>query len=63
MIIETIRLLFVFMTGIVLLVRMGFLSQLFSKFLSQKILDELSYLTVSAPNLKSTYDSNNSVSL
>ena len=60
---ETICLLFVFMAGIVFMARLGFLHQFMSKFLGQKILDELSYLTISAPNLKSTYDSNNSVSL
>lgn len=63
MISETICLLFVFIAGIVLIARLGFLSNLLSKFLGQKILDELSCLKVSAPNLKSTYDGNNSVSL
>jgi len=60
---ETICLLFVSIASIVLMARLGFLHMFLSKFLGQQILDELSCLKVSAPNLKSTYDSNNSVSL
>ena len=63
MVVETIRLLFVFIASIVLMARLGFLNKLLSKVIGQKILDELSCLKVSAPNLKSTYDGNNSVSL
>jgi hypothetical protein len=59
---EIVCLLFVFIAGIVFVVRLGLLHKLLSKSLGQKILDELSYLKVSAPNLKSTSDSHNSVS-
>ncbi|KON32870.1 MAG: hypothetical protein AC479_06380 [miscellaneous Crenarchaeota group-6 archaeon AD8-1] len=63
MIAETICLLFVFIAGYLLMWCMGFLQRFSLKFLDNKILNELSYLKVSAPNLKSTSDSNSSVSL
>jgi len=45
------------------LVRLGAFRRLLPPFLSQKILDELSHLNVSAPNLTSTFNSNSSNSL
>ena len=63
MIAETICLLFVFVAGYLLMWRMGFLQRFSLKFSDNNILNELSYLEVSAPNLKSTSDSNSSVSL
>ncbi len=62
MISETLYLLFVFIAGIAVMVRFGFMRRFLSKVLGEKILAELSSLKVSAPNLKSTSDSNNSTS-
>jgi len=62
MISEILYLLFVFIAGIALMVRFGFFRGFLSKVLGEKILAELSSLKVSAPNLKSTSDSNNSAS-
>jgi len=47
---------------ILVMARMGLFSRLMAELLSQKILDELSCLKVSAPNLTSTFDGNNSPS-
>ncbi len=44
------------------LVRLGFLRRLLPPFLSQRILDELCVLKVSAPNLTSTFNSSSSTS-
>ena len=44
------------------LVRLGFFRRLLLPFLGQRILDELSHLNVSAPNLTSTFDSSSSTS-
>ena len=63
MISEILYLLFVFIACIAYMARLGFLRRLLPKFLVQKILAELSSLKVSAPNLKSTSDSNDSTSL
>ena len=50
-----------FIAGIVaFLVRLGFFRRLLPPFLSQRILDELSLLKVSTPNLTSTFDSSSS---
>ncbi len=62
MISETLYLLFVFIAGIAVMVRFGFMRRFLSKVLGEKILAELSSLKVSAPNLKSTSDSKNSTS-
>ena len=62
MISEIIYLLFVLIGCIAFMARIGFLYRILPKSLAQKILAELSSLKVSAPNLKSTSDSSNSVS-
>ena len=50
-----------FIAGIVaFLVRLGFFYRLLQPLLCQRILDELSLLKVSAPNLTSTFDSSSS---
>ena len=49
---EIIYFIFVLISGIVLMAKMGLLQKLFSKVLSQQILDEISSLKYSAPNLK-----------
>jgi hypothetical protein len=61
MINEILYLLGVFMVGTALMLRFGFLFRLLPKTVVQKIRAELSSLKVSAPNLKSTSDSSNSV--
>ena len=45
--------------GVALVVRWGFLSRLLLEFLGQKILDEISSLKDSTPNLTSTFEANN----
>ena len=60
MIAELIYYLFVFIACIAFMVRIGLFYKLLPKSLVQKIRAELSSLKVSAPNLKSTSDSNNS---
>jgi hypothetical protein len=62
MISEILYLLGVFIVGIALMLRFGFLLRLLPKTVVHKIRAELSSLKVSAPNLKSTSDSSNSVS-
>lgn len=52
-----------FIIGIALMVRWGFFRRLLPGFLGQRILDELSRLKVSTPNLESTFNSGNSTSL
>ena len=60
---EIIYFLFAFIACIAFMARIGFLYRLLPKSLAQKILAELSSsLKVSAPNLKSTSDSNYSTS-
>ena len=59
---EIIYLLGAFIACIAVMVRFGFLRRLLPKSLVQKIYAELDSLKVSAPNLKSTSDSNNSAS-
>jgi hypothetical protein len=61
MIVEILCLLLVFIAGIAFFARCGFFHKFLPKSLIQKIYAELSSLKVSAPNLKSTSDSNNSV--
>ncbi len=62
MIAELIYYLFVFIACIAFMVRFRLFYRLLPKSLAQKILAELSSLKVSTPNLKSTSDSNTSVS-
>ena len=62
MINEILYLLSVLISGIILMARFGLFQKFLSKFLSQKILDELSYLKVNAPNLNSTSENHNSIS-
>jgi len=59
---EILYLLLVFFASIAFMWRFGFLHGLLPKSLVQKIYAELASLKVSAPNLKSTSDSSNSVS-
>ena len=59
---EIIYFLVVFIACIAFMTRFGFLYRLLPKSLAQKITAELSSLKVSAPNLKSTSNSNNSTS-
>ena len=60
---EIIYLITSIVVGIVLMIRWGLFSRLMLEFLGQRIVDELSCLKVSAPNLTSTFDGNNSPSL
>jgi len=60
---EIIYLIISIVACIIVLARKGILSGLMVEFLSQKILNELSCLKLSAPNLTSTFDGNNSTSL
>ena len=60
---EVISLIAYILVGMVLMVRWGLFSRLMLKSLSKRILDELSCLDVSAPNLTSTFNSNSSNSL
>ena len=62
MIAEIIYYLCVFVGCIAFMVRIGLFYKLLPKSLVQKIRAELSSLKVSAPNLKSTSDSNSSTS-
>ena len=62
MISEILYLLIVFLASIAFTWRYGFLQRLLPKSLAQKIYAELDSLKVSAPNLKSTSDSNGSTS-
>ena len=57
---EIIYLIISIVACIIVLARKGILSSLMLEFLSQKILDELSSLKTSAPNLTSTFDGNRS---
>ena len=59
---EIIYLIISIVAFIAIMVRKGLFSRLMVEFLGQKILDELSCLKVSAPNLTSTFDGNNSPS-
>ncbi len=62
MINEILYLLISIISSIVLMARLGFLRRLLPKSIARKILAKLDSLKVSAPNLKSTSDSSNSVS-
>jgi len=62
MISEILYLLLVFIASVAVMWRVGLLQRLLPKSVVQKIYVELSSLKVSAPNLKSTSDSNNSTS-
>jgi len=59
---EMLYILLVFIVSIAFMWRFGLLQRLLPKSLVQKIYAELTSLKVSAPNLKSTSDSGNSVS-
>lgn len=59
---EIVYFLFAFIACIALMVRWGFLQRFLSKVLGQRILNEVSSLKVSAPNLKSTSDTSDSIS-
>jgi hypothetical protein len=59
---EIIYLIISIVACIIVLARKGILSGLMVEFLSQKILNELSCLKISAQNLTSTFDGNNSPS-
>ena len=59
---EILYLLLVFIASVAFMWRFGFLQRFLPESLVQKIYAELSSLKVSAPNLKSTCDSSNSVS-
>lgn len=63
MISEVLYLLVVFIACIAFMARVGLFYRLLPKSLVQKVRAELSSLKVSAPNLKSTSDSNDSTSL
>ena len=60
---EIIYLIISIVAFIAIMVRKGLFSRLMVEFLCQKILDELSSLKVSAPNLTSTFEANSSQSL
>ncbi len=62
MISEILYLLLVFIASIAVMWRVGLLQRILPKSVVQKIYAELSSLKVSAPNLKSTSDSNTAVS-
>ena len=62
MINEILYLLLGILSGIAVMLRLGFLRRLLPKSLARKILAKLDSLKVSAPNLKSTSDGSNSVS-
>jgi len=47
---------------VAVMVRLGLLSRIMVEFLGKKILDEISCLKISAPNLTSTFDTNSSPS-
>ena len=59
---EIIYLIISIVACIALMARLGLFSRLMLEFLGQRILDELSSLKVSAPNLTSTFDGNSSPS-
>ena len=63
MIVEIIYLIISIVAFIIMMARYGLFSRLMVEFLGQKILNELSSLKVSTPNLTSTFDGNNSASL
>ena len=62
MISEILYLLLVFIASIAVMWRIGLLQRILPKSVVQKIYADLSSLKVSAPNLKSTSDGNNSMS-
>jgi len=60
---EIIYLITFVVVSVALMIRWGLFNRLVLEFLCQRILDELSCLKVSAPNLTSTFDGNSSPSL
>jgi hypothetical protein len=59
MIIELISLIISIIAGIAVMIRWGILGKLMAEFLAKKIQNKKSSLKISAPNLTSTFDSNN----
>ena len=59
---EIIYLIISIIAFIVIMARKGIFSKLMAEFLAKRIHDKMSTLKVSAPNLTSTFDSNNSTS-
>jgi hypothetical protein len=59
MIIELISLIISIIAGIAVMIRWGILGKLMAEFLAKKIQNKMSSLKISAPNLTSTFDSNN----
>ena len=59
---EIIYLIISIVACIAIMARWGLFSRLMVEFISQRILDELSCLKVSAPNLTSTFEGNGSLS-
>jgi hypothetical protein len=62
MIVEIIYLIISIVAFIAIMVRKGVFSRIMAEFLAQKIQNKMSSLKVSAPNLTSTFDGNNSPS-
>ena len=62
MIIEIIYSIISIVACVAVMVRLGLLSRFMVEFLGKKILDEISCLKISAPNLTSTFDTNSSLS-
>jgi hypothetical protein len=60
---EIIYLITSIVVGIALMIRWGLFNRLMLEFWGQRILNELSCLKLSAPNLTSTFDGNSSHSL
>ena len=58
---ELIYLIISIVAFIAVMARKGIFSRLMAEMLSQRILDELSCLKVSAPNLTSTFEGNTSI--
>ena len=63
MIVEIIYLIISIVAFIAIMARKGLFSRLMAELLAQEIHDKMSSLKVSAPNLTSTFDGNNSQSL
>ena len=59
---EILYYIFSIIAGIVVMIRLRLLSRFLPAFLEQRILEELSRLKITTPDLNSTLDSNNSAS-
>lgn len=62
MFVEIIYLIISIVAFIAIMVRKGLFSRIMTDFLAQQIQDKMSSLKISAPNLTSTFDGNNSSS-